>query len=74
MPEKGTERLMMEHNRGWRFCCLIAHDTFGSFMTAQCVELEYQDRHEDGVYGFRFSTAFGSLTGDVAWFRYNLTR
>jgi hypothetical protein len=23
---------MLEHNRGWPFCCLIAHDTFGSFM------------------------------------------
>jgi hypothetical protein len=31
------ERLMMEHNRGWQFLCLIAHDTFGSFMKAQFV-------------------------------------
>jgi len=41
---------MMEHTRGLPICCLIAHDTFGSFMTAQFVvygqkteELEWGD-------------------------------
>jgi hypothetical protein len=24
--------LMKEHTRGWQFCCLNAHDTFGSFI------------------------------------------
>jgi hypothetical protein len=35
--KENLEQLMMEHNRGWSICCLIAHDTFGSFMKAQLV-------------------------------------
>jgi hypothetical protein len=34
---ENLEHLMMEHTRGWQFCCLIAHDTFGSFMKRQIV-------------------------------------
>src|SRR6266446_6274012 len=30
--KENLEHLMMEHTRGWPICCLIAHDTFGSFM------------------------------------------
>jgi len=32
---KNLQRLMMEHNRGWAFCCLITRDTFGSLITAE---------------------------------------
>jgi hypothetical protein len=34
---ENLEHLMKEHTRGWPFCCLIAHDTFGSFMKRQIV-------------------------------------
>ena len=57
---------MMEHNRGLRFCCLIAHDTFGSFMTAESVEWQEPYDWGDGVFGLGISTAYGPLTGDVA--------
>jgi hypothetical protein len=30
--KENLEHLMMEHTRGCLICCLIAHDTFGSFM------------------------------------------
>ena len=38
LTKENLEHLMMEHTRGWLICCLIAHDTFGSFMKAQMVQ------------------------------------
>jgi hypothetical protein len=48
---ENLEHLMMEHTRGWPICCLIAHDTFGSFMKAQFVYSIEAHRRAPGISG-----------------------
>jgi hypothetical protein len=58
---------MMEHTRGWPICCLIAHDTFGSFKETQIVEW-VEAQADVGGFGFLPLKAAGLVSGAAACF------